>query len=886
MQVLRAAVVAVAGALVPPVAGAAESIPDGPGEFLAGYCVGCHAGAGAPEGIRLDAGAIDWDSRQSVVQWERVYGAVAEDRMPPAAAPSPTESERERLLGWLEPQLTRHSAIGSAVPRRLNREEYRNTIRGLFGIPDFALPAAFPADDSSNGFDNVGEGLILSPPLMAQYLEVANAVADRVLPPVRGPAVAVPRRYSIGPVGLSTTGGGPVDNGPFRIVSSRNMASAAAWPTHFEAAESGLYRLEIQVAAFESEGMFYEARSEPFRIAVYARPKTDQVYAALGEIRQLAEFEIRPGTREPQALSADVVLFRGEVFGIHWDDGPAHSDPPRRELSRSFLADRLERDRLFYAAMLEFAGGPRGTTQVQAYEAMRALMDSGTLDLSDPRLDKLPEVWGGGLSNAPHNWIKHFVYEELHRFGPAIDILGIDIEGPLRLVEDDEARARKEVTRRFLGNPRPDASDRERAKAVLGRFLPLAFRRSVPDDRIQAYVDLAAGHLAANPAARLEDGLHLAVRRALVSPNFLYRGLRAGPLDDYDLASRLSYFLASAPPDERLAGLARERSLSDPEALAGEARRLLASPSSDAFVSSFTGQWLSTRLLRDIMPDPRLLFFADSDREAMIEETELFFAEILRRNLPVATFVDPGFSYRSARLNKFYGGDLQGPEMRRVTFERGGPHGGILGLASTMMATANGVDTHPVLRGVWVLENVLGTPPPEPPPDVPAIAPDTSGATTMRDQLAAHRADASCARCHDLIDPLGMALENFDPVGRWRDHYPVYTRPFDGAAALEEEFYSTVGKGTSQGPVVDSVGFLANGSRILGPVGLKRYVLEELDTFSRCLAGKLLVYATGRPLGFRDERVLDAIVSTAKAKGNGFRDLVVAVVQSESFRIR
>ena len=872
--------------LVAALAGAEEPIATGPREILSRYCAGCHTGERAPEGIRLDAVSVDWGSRQSVTRWERVYEAVAEARMPPRGMPSPTDSQRERLLRWLGPQLMRHAAFGSEVPRRLNREEYRNTIRDLFGIPDFTLPPAFPSDDTSEGFDNVGEGLVLSPPLMAQYVEVAGAVADQVLPPASGPAVARSRRYRIDAAGLATTGGGAVDGGAFRIVSSRNMASAAAWPTRFEAVQSGVYRLTIRAAPFESEEMSYAPRTEPFEVAIYARPKTEQVYAPLGEIRRLAEFRVQPGLQEPQMLRADVELFRGEVFGIRWVDGPAHSDPPKRDFSPSFLADRLQRDRLFYAAMLEFGGGPRGTTQVQAYEAMRALMDSGELDLADPRLDRLPEVWGGGLSNAPHNWIKHFVYEELYRFGPAIDIVGIEVEGPLRLIEDDAKRAQKERARRFLGSTASGGSDRERASAVLARFLPRAFRRPVSDRQLQAYVDLALGDLGAGTGARLEDGLHLAVRRALVSPRFLYRGLRPGRLDDHDLTTRLSYFLTASPPDERLLELATDGSLADPDVLGSEAQRLLASRRSDAFVSSFTGQWLSTRLLRNIMPDPRLLQFGEPDREAMVAETELLFTEILRRNLPVQAFIDPGFSYRSSRLNKVYGGDLAGTEMRRVTFEPGGRHGGILGLASVMMATANGVDTHPVLRGVWLLENVLGTPVPDPPPDVPAIAPDTTGATTMRDQLAAHRADASCARCHNRIDPLGMALENFDPVGRWRDHYPVYTMPVDGAEALKEEFYSTVGEGTSRGPAVDSVGVLADGTRIEGAIGLKRYVLENMDLFSRCLARKLLVYATGRPLGFRDRRAADAIAATAVARGNGFRDVVVAVVQSEAFRIR
>lgn len=867
-------------------AAGAEPVPAAERSILDRSCVGCHSGDLAQAEVRLDMAAIDWHTSESIKLWERVYDAVRNGEMPPPGAATPTNLERQRITEWLRRQLGSHGPTGSSVPRRLNRDEYRNSVRDLFGMPEFTLPNAFPSDESLHGFDNVGEGLILSPPLMAQYLAVATDVADRVLAQDRGPLKAESRQYLLGVDGLATTGGGLVGPGVFRIVASRNMASVAAWPDRFEARQSGVYRITISAVPFETDQMFYGPRTDPYRVSVYARPKADQVYAPFGDLRKLAEFDLQTRAEQPDKITIEVELFRGEIFGILWENGPIYSDPPRRDLSHSFLGDRLKRDRLFYAAMLKFAGGPRGTTQVQAYEAMRGLMDDGDLDLADPRLDKLPEVWGGGLSNAPHNWIKAFVYEELFRFGPAVDLTDLKVEGPLRLVEDDEDRAAKALTRRFLGVRAAGTSDLDHARTVLRRFLTKAFRRPATEEQVDAYTSLVVAHLESNPAARLEDGLHLAVRRALVSPRFLYRGLGPGPLDEFDLASRLSYFLTSAPPDQRLSDLARKGRLSDGGVLADETERLLASPDSMLFVSSFTGQWLSTRLLRGIMPDPRLLQFSDPDRRAMIDETELFFAEILRENLSLDHFIDPGFSYRSARLNKIYRGDLEGTEMRRVQIDKGGAHGGVLGLASVMMATANGVDTHPVLRGVWVLDNVFGMPAPEPPGNVPAIAPDTSGATSMRDQLAAHRADASCARCHNRIDPLGMLLENFDPVGRWREHYPVYTKPPDGTEALTEEYYSTVGKGSVLGPRIDAVATLEDGTHLKSAIDLKRYVLDHIDMFSKCLTGKLLVYATGRSLGFRDRLAVEGIVTSTREQGNGFRDLIVGVVQSEAFSTR
>ena len=852
----------------------AESAPTYARELITQNCVACHTGPQAQAEVSLDTESIDWQTREATAFWERVYNVLSRNEMPPAAARQPSAEARQQTLDWLTRQLTKHSGVGGAVPRRLNREEYENTIRDLFDLPEFELPDAFPSDDSAHGFDNVGEGLVLSPPLMAQFLELATLVADEILPSDTGPETPDAKHYPIGIDGLAGSEGGQQSGDRFRLFGSRNMASLAVWPSLFEAPQSGVYRLRVDAAAFQTEKMFYARRDKPFRLGVYARPKIDQVYSPFDDIRKLAELEVDASTEA--TFGAEVELVKGEMFGLRWIDGPAYSDPPSRELSPTFLTDRLKRDRLYYAAMLEIGGGGRGVTRTELYEKTRALMENGTLDLSDPRLDKMPEDLGGGLSDRPHNWIKHYVHEELYRFGPALDITGVEIEGPLRLIEDDETRARKARTKRFLGERPAGADNREYARSILSRFLPRVFRRPVSDQQVDAYAELAM------KASRLEDGLHLAVRRALVSPNFLYRGLRPGRLDDHDLASRLSYFLTSAPPDDRLF-TAR---LSDPNILKRETLRLLDDPRNQNFVRSFTGQWLGTRILPDIMPDPRLLKFNNPHRQAMIDETELFFSEILAKNLSLETFIDPNFSYRNERLNLIYGGDVEGREMRRVPIERGGRQGGILGLASVMMATANGVDTQPILRGVWLLENVFGTPTPPPPANVPAIAPDTSGTTTIRAQLNAHSADPSCARCHDRIDPLGMVLENFDPVGRWRDNYPVYIQPPDGAEALKKEFYSSIGQGTTIGPRIDAVGLMPDGTRLNDVTDLKRYLLDHIDMFSHGLTEKLLVYSTGRPPSFGDDRVIDQIVADIKAKGNGFRDLIVAVVESEAFQTK
>jgi hypothetical protein len=857
--------------------------------FFERHCFECHSGEedSVEGGVHLEEPSLDGTKQVDVDFWTRVHEVIQSGEMPPRDAQSiPNLDEREVVLVGLSEFLTQHAPVGGTLPRRLNRVEYEHTIRALFDYPDFVTPPSFPADDSRDGFDNVASGLVLSPPLLEKYLQIATAIADEFLPAPISLAYHEPEKHRVPPSTLSTEegGGGALAQDAYRLVSSRNMASAAGWTASYEVPANGIYKILIETRSFQSDTMFSDKRNQPFRLEVYARPNGEKKYSLFQELRLLNVLSIAADGKPVQDLSFETELFQGEVLGFRWADGPVYSDPDSRELAHAFIDDRLLNDRRFYAAAIQLNGGKRGVTQVEFYEAIRQLMESGTLDLSDPQLDRPPAVYGGGLSNGPHNWCKNYVHEEMHRFGPALDILGVQVEGPSRLTSSQLERRRLARSEQFLGLRDVDMSDMDFAEVVLRRFLSRAFRRPISDVSLEGYMELVRAHRLKYPEKRLQDALHLAVRRALISPNFLYQGLKTGRLDDWDLASRLSYFLSSAPPDAKLRNMAASRKLSNPVALAHETRRLLGKKHRRAFVRNFTGQWLGTRMLKDIMPDPRLLKFFDHDRASLVRETERFFEEILHENLTLDHFIDPGFSFRNKALNKIYGGTLSDNTMRRVNFKKGGVQGGLLGLASIMMATGNGVDTHPVHRGVWLLENVLGQPTPPPPPEVPAVAPDTSGTTTMRELMAAHQADAACARCHEKIDPLGFVMEHFDPVGRWRDHYPVYTQA--SSAPLKEEFYASKGEGARVGRSIDGSAEMPDGTLLNGVVDLKGYLLSNIDLFAVCLTEKLLTYATGRSLGFGDRRVAEQVAEDLVESEGGFQDLVVAVVLSESFSAR
>ena len=866
-----------------------ESLPAPVAAFLKQHCFECHAGGEEQlEGdVNLDLDSVDWASTDSLELWTTVHELVHSSEMPPRDAESiPKTGDREVFIDWLEGVLTKHSPPGGTLPRRLNRMEYLNTIRDLFDYPEFELPPSFPSDVSKFGFDNVASGLVISPPLLAQYLEIATAMADQFLPqPVTLPK-AEPRHYTIDAMGLNTDegGGGALAGEVFRLVSSRNMASAAGWTSSFEAPISGIYRVQIDARVFQTDNMFYEHRSKPFLLQVFARQNGEQKYAKFSDMRMLGEVSVSTSGAKTSIKPLEVELFEGEIMGFRWADGPVYSDPGRIDLSHDFIDDRLLNDRTFYAAALRLNGGKRGSSQSEFYEAICALMESGDLDLNHPALDKPPAVYGGGLFNGPHNWCKAYAHEQMHRFGPALDILKVSVNGPHRVVISQTMRDKSARSRAFLGRQPGESSDVLFAERFLQNFLSRAFRRPVSDEQLGGYMQLVRAHRDEFPEKRIEDALHLIIRKALVSPHFLFRELGRGELDEHELASRLSYFLNGSPPDAELTVLASSGQLSNPVVLEQETRRLLSKPDRLRFVKHFTGQWLGTRMLRDIMPDPRLLKFFNPDRDALIEETERFFEELLVGNYTLDHFIDPGFSFRNQNLNKIYGGDLTGKNMQRVTFPKGGRQGGLLGLASIMMATANGVDTHPVHRGVWLLENVLGQPTPPPPPDVPAVAPDTSGATTMREQMAKHQADAVCARCHEKIDPLGFVMEQFDPVGRWREFYPIYT---EGASEkLNEEFYSSQGEGTRLGRRIDTSAIMPDGTALNDVTDLKVYLLNNMELFTSCLIEKLLIYSTGRGLSFGDRRVVQSLTNDMLDGDPGFQDLIVSVVLSKSFLTR
>lgn len=472
---------------------------------------------------------------------------------------------------------------------------------------------------------------------------------------------------------------------------------------------------------------------------------------------------------------------------------------------------------------------------------------------------------------------------------PGVAIKWIEIEGPLdqswpsesqkRLLGDlpmiqDKPfwmRNRKGVHLHAVDSPRPTAD----AERILHEFIPRAFRRPASKEQMEPFVALA--HRQLEEGASFEEAIRVGITAVLCSPQFLLLN-RQAEVDDYTLASRLSYFLWSSMPDETLMELAGQGTLSDLEVLHAQVDRMIDDPRIEAFTDNFTGQWLDLRDIEFTTPDKKLYpEFDELLQFSMLGETRGFFAHLLKHDLPVSNFIDSDFSVLNERLARHYGiQGIRGHEaFRVVALPEDSIRGGILTHASLLKVTANGTTTSPVLRGVWVLENLLGQPVPPPPAGIPAVEPDTRGATTVREQMSKHQSLETCARCHTRIDPPGFALESFDAIGGYRQRYRCWG-----------EGDKVPGQKYRAGLPVEPGDRLGPGREFDDFVGFRQLLLDQSEQVARCLAEKLIVYAAGRRITPHDRQAIERMLEQARDSQHGLRSMIHAVVDSEPFHRR
>ena len=451
--------------------------------------------------------------------------------------------------------------------------------------------------------------------------------------------------------------------------------------------------------------------------------------------------------------------------------------------------------------------------------------------------------------------------------------------GDAKVKEDAAAGGKGRFQRgfkpKFTAETADPAAD---SRKHLTAFITAAFRRPATTADTAPYFKLFDAEFA--EGKDYLDAMRTAAIAVMCSPEFLYLKAAAGKLDDFQLASRLSYFLTRTAPDAELLKLASARQLANPAALRAQTERLLKGPALDAFVADFTDGWLNLREIDFTTPDKQL--YPEFDgllQDSMLRETRAFIAELLRNNLSVANLIQSDFAMLNSRLARHYGvPGVSGLAMQKVKLPADSRRGGILTHASILKVSANGTNTSPVVRGVWVMDRILGVEPPPPPPGVPGVEPDIRGAKTLRELLDKHRNSETCNGCHRVIDPPGFALESYDVIGGWRER-------FRSIGEGEQVNLKVEGRKVRYklGPPVDAAGELANGAKFKDLAEFQKLLLANQDQVAKCVTEKLLTFATGREMGFSDRIEIQRLVAQSKTAKHGMRDLIHAVVQSPIF---
>lgn len=804
--------------------------PFQPTVFVQAHCLRCHGPDKQKGDRRFDALQADFAREKSLDQWQEILDVINAGDMPPDDEDQPPATEISRFVasvtGQLDAAQRTLTARSQVSFRRLNRYEYLNTIRDLCGvnIESFDPTVNFPSDERWDGFDNIADELVISDYLLQRYLEASSQIIDKA---AQQQSSEKPRLQVFMPNDLCD-----------RKFHFRPQIS-------FQVNVDGSYvdvghgdRMSDRVVADRLKGV-----------------PVDGYYT----IRIKAEGINREHPYDPKLLGIDPEEpIKMEVLVADPNVGSRLSgNPTDRSLSIIPLKDhetkvyelRTWMDKGF-VPVLRYINGPQPIKAVLFRIAPKY------------HAEVLPSNWRSGTDRRPAEPKERYMSDVYQ--GPRMRVHWIELEGP-------ETVRFQATSRAALFGKEAKTADTIDPDQVLTRFLFRAFRRPPTTDDLTRYRDFMSKQRQRGESE--ETALLTTFKAILCSPNFLYieTPVSKPPTTDtnkigFKVASRLSYFLWSSMPDDLLLEAASQGKLSDPKQRVAHALRMLRDPRAKAFTQHFTDSWLHLNELGSMPPDEvKFPTYHKRRLQALMkEETRFFFNDILRNNRSIKHFLDADFTYVNRYLADHYGiPTIVGDQFQKVSLPKDSLRGGLLGHASILTATSNGVETSPVTRGIWILENILGLSPPPPPPDVEPLEPDIRGATTIREQLAKHRDVITCAECHRKIDPLGFALESFDPIGSSRSSY----LNSEGAPAA----------------AVDTSGTLSTGEHFENLTALKALLLARTDQFTRCLTEKLLTYALGRKLSFRDRPTLDAIPQALAARGYRLRDLVELIVASDAF---
>lgn len=797
-------------------------------QFVGQYCLKCHDKENEKGDREFESFKLPLGTQADLIVAKDIVDQLTLRDMPPPKASQPTDAERLEVIralrtGIAEARGRIASTAARTVLRRLSNREYESTLAALFGrrVDTLGLTADFPKEKASEHIDTIGKSLVTSGFLLDQYFQAANRLVElRLGRPETPPQTWHFTGNFVQYEELSGPHRAAFNNKYLCLYEQPNTDTRQGGYGHIEdflkgVPVSGLYDIEVHAQAMHRDTHYDPAIfgidfSEPFLLGVVPGDATKNHIHYPQAIEPLLAQAPVPD-EAPQWIRFRVWLEAGQTPRFIFPNGPYESRAAVLQINRRYADDFQGR----------FAKAGVSRTHLL-------------------REGKLPHI----------------------RIGE------IKIAGPVA----EEGGSAEEVA--VFG---PGGFQAERALEQLLAFAERAYRRPLTEADRESIRRIHGKRLAEGATARQAalDTLKL----ILCSPSFLYfseiTDEKEAWLGGHDLASRLSYALWSTPPDAELLQAAKAGQLGNPDAIRRQVQRMLADERVTGFVHGFLDAWLRLREIGG-MPPPRettRVYYAENLPEAMKTEVRLFFRHLLRENGSVRQFLDADYTFADKRLARLYNLPEQktlriADGFQRVSLAGSRQRGGLLGMAAVLTVSANGVETSPVTRGVWVMENILGAKPPPPPDVVPAIEPDVNGVTTIRERLAKHRADPTCAECHRKIDPLGFSLENFDPIGRWRTTYP---KPKGGAPA----------------PRVDASGEFNSGETYSDYHEFKRILVSgRQDVFARHLIRQVLSYATGRHMEAIDDYVIEEIHEVVRADGYGLRTLVVEALASEILRTR
>jgi len=859
--------------------------------FLAQHCYSCHGPDDAENGMRLDQFLDQASLEQGSAKLEKALDKLKTHKMPPRDEPQPAEAEVAPVVASLQNllagELNGPINPGRVTIRRLNRAEYNNTVRDLLAI-DFRPADAFPVDDAGYGFDNNGDVLSLAPVLMEKYLTAANLslekaiFVDPVVPPPlkRWDAASADGSFAKSDPSATVPEAGPGPAGRPRVLpAGRVFEFNGEIHADYEVPADGDYNFRVR--AYGTQGSASHQRpsvifmvdglqvQEPFTIKEDQRNTSvytvEKAHVTAGKHRITLAF--LNGATEEDYVAA---VAKAKATGAKPVAAPTSDDdnpnPPAPAAGPGRRGGRANAQAAKPAADDPAADG-----------ADAAVADNAASPAPAPAAGARGRASGAGPgqrgaagpagARAGVPAFGRFAGPVLSPTGkPTLGVTYFELEGPLAPTLD---RMPESYRRVMVALPSATVTKPQAAEKVIRTFATRAYRRPVRDDEVAQL--MALWSKADSDGRSFDQSVDLVLQAVMVSPSFLFRmeseplpGEKDGvhTLNEYELATRLSYFLWSSMPDDELFALAAKGQLR--KNLDAQVHRMLKDPKSSALVENFAGQWLQLRSMQNVTPDAkRFPNFDESLRDAMTKETQLFFNAIVQEDRDVMDFVDADFTYVNERLAKHYGlTGVTGEEFRRVTLPKD-QRGGILTQASVLTITSYPGRTSPVQRGKWVLENLLDAAPPPPPPNVPALAEgDKAELTgTLRQRMEQHRKDPKCAACHERMDGIGFALENFDAIGEWR------------TTDINNE-------------KIDPAGTLPGGKTFSGPLELREIIKAQSDEFCRCVAGKMMTFALGRGLESYDRRTTDAIAAAMKQQGNKFSVMIEEIVRSDAFQKR